>query len=80
MIRRSVIDQVGLMDEDLFMYFGDIAWCKKFWESGYKVYYYVDAKAIHYHRRESASSGFFSLVFWIHILDWIKYLKKYSKK
>lgn len=80
MARRSVIDEVGLMDEDLFIYFGDIAWCRKFWQAGYKVYYLVDANIVHYHKRESAQAGIFSLVFWIHIIDWLKYLKKYNDK
>src|SRR3989344_5560110 len=80
MVRRSAIDKVGLMDEDLFLYFGDVAWCKKFWQAGYKVYYFVEANIVHYHKRESAQVGIFSLVFWIHIIDWLKYLKKYSRQ
>ena len=78
MVKREVIAKVGPMDEDLFLYFGDVAWCKKFWLEGYKVYYFVDANVVHYHKRESASSGFFSKIFWIHIIDWIKYLNKYN--
>lgn len=79
MVRREAIDKVGPMDEYLFLYFGDVAWCNKFWQSGYKVYYFADTNIIHYHKRESAQSGIFSKIFWIHIIDWIKYLKKYHK-
>jgi len=78
MIRRDIVDKIGLMDEELFLYFGDIALCKKIKEAGYKVYYFVDANIVHYHNRESARSGVFSRIFWIHISDWIKYLKKYK--
>jgi len=77
MIRRSAIDEIGMMDEDLFLYFGDIAWCKKLHEADYQVYYYTDTNIVHYHQRESAHSGIRSRIFWIHIFDWIKYLKKY---
>lgn len=79
MVRRSAIDQVGGMDEELFLYFGDVAWCKKFWLAGLPVYYFTDCDIIHYHKRESAASGILSRIFWIHITDWIKYLIKYYK-
>jgi GT2 family glycosyltransferase len=78
LVRREAIDKAGLLDEDLFLYFGDVAWAKKFKEAGYKVYYFADTNIVHYHKRESASSGIFSRIFWIHISDWLKYLKKYS--
>jgi len=79
MVRRSAIDEVGGMDESLFMYFGDVAWCKKFWLAGMPVYYLADCDIIHYHKRESAESGVLSRIFWIHIIDWIRYLLKYYK-
>lgn len=78
-VRRKAIDKVGSMDEDLFLYFGDVAWCKKFWLAGLPVYYFADCDIIHYHKRESAESGVFSKIFWIHIIDWVKYLLKYYK-
>ncbi|MFA5029429.1 MAG: glycosyltransferase family 2 protein [Patescibacteria group bacterium] len=79
MVRRSAVEKVGLMDEDLFLYFGDVAWCQKLWQAGYQVYYFIDANIVHYHKRESAQSGIWSKIFWIHIFDWFKYLKKYSQ-
>ena len=79
LVRRSAIEQVGGMDESLFLYFGDIAWCQSFWRHGLPVYYLADCDIIHYHKRESAESGLRSKIFWIHIMDWIKYLVKYYK-
>jgi len=79
MVRRGAIDKVGGLDEELFMYFGDVAWCKKFWQAGLPVYYFADCDIIHYHKRESAGSGIFSKIFWIHIIDWFKYLRKYYR-
>lgn len=78
MVRREAINKIGLMDEDFFLYFGDVAWCKKLWRAKYKVCYFADAEIVHYHKRESAQSGLFSKIFWIHIFDWFKYLRKYS--
>lgn len=79
MVRRSAIEQVGGMDEYLYLYFGDVAWCKKFWSAKMPVFYLAEGEIIHYHKRESAESGIFSRVFWIHIIDWGKYLMKYYK-
>ena len=79
LVRRSSIEAVGGLDEGLFMYFGDVALCKQFWSKGWPVYYLADCDIIHYHKRESAESGLFSRVFWIHILDWLRYLKKYYR-
>jgi len=78
MVRRSVIDKVGGLDEDLFLYFGDVAWCYQMWQAGFPVYYFAGTDIIHYHKRESAESGMFSKIFWIHIIDWLKYLFKYN--
>ncbi len=75
LVRRSAIDKVGPLDEYLFLYFGDVAWCRQFWANDMPVYYFAGADMIHYHRRES--NDFFSRTFWIHIKDWIKYLIKY---
>lgn len=80
MVRREATAQVGLMDEELFLYFGDVAWCLKFWAVGYQVWYLAPVEIVHYHKRESAQSGVFSRIFWIHILDWLKYLRKYPKQ
>ncbi|MBP6943101.1 MAG: glycosyltransferase family 2 protein [Candidatus Buchananbacteria bacterium] len=77
-VRRSAVDVVGMMDERLFLYFGDVAWCRKFHDTGYQVYYFADTHIIHYHQRESAQSGITSKVFWIHIRDWLTYLKYYQ--
>lgn len=79
LVRRSAIDKVGGMDESLFLYFGDVAWCKRFWLAGLPVYYLADCDIIHYYKRESAESGITSRVFWIHIIDWIRYLIKYYR-
>lgn len=54
LIRREVIDQVGLLDEDYFMYGEDIDWCYRIKQAGWKVVYYPEAEIIHY---KGASGG-----------------------
>ncbi len=86
-IRKRASDQFGLMDEKLFLYFGDYEWCDRARANKWKVVYYHDVKNIyHYHHRESASNRFslmqmLSYVTRIHIKDWITYLKiqRYGK-
>lgn len=48
MLRRTVIEEVGLLDEQFFMYGEDIDWCFRIKQAGWKVMYYPEAKIIHY--------------------------------
>jgi len=48
MVRRSAIEQVGLLDDSFFFYSEDKDWCKRFWNADWKVVYYPQAKAVHY--------------------------------
>lgn len=46
--RKSVLDQVGLFDEDYFMYAEDIDLCFRIKRAGYKIVYLPQVKIIHY--------------------------------
>jgi GT2 family glycosyltransferase len=48
MTRREALDQVGLLDENLFMYGDDLDWSKRFRDAGWKVVYFPEAEAVHY--------------------------------
>lgn len=83
MVRRSAMDDVGLMDERFFLYFEDVDWCRRFWEKGYPVYYLgKDAELVHYHQRISAVnpglSGIFNYATRVHIKSGIQYFNKYA--
>ncbi|MFB3924906.1 MAG: glycosyltransferase family 2 protein [Syntrophales bacterium] len=54
LIRRSALDQVGLLDESFFMYAEDIDWCRRFHEKGWSVVFLPDAEAVHYGGASSA--------------------------
>ena len=47
MIRREAFDEVGLLDEGLFMYGDDVDWCRRAWNANWQVYFCPDARAIH---------------------------------
>lgn len=52
--RKSVLDKVGLFDEDYFMYAEDLDLCFRIKKAGYKIMYVPDVKIIHY---KGISSG-----------------------
>jgi len=47
MIRRETFDQVGLLDEGLFMYGDDVDWCRRARNGGWQVVFHPDGQAIH---------------------------------
>ena len=47
-VRREAIDQVGLLDEDFFMYGEDIDWCRRFNIADWKIAFNSAAQAIHH--------------------------------
>ena len=48
MVRREVIQKVGVMDEDYVMYGDDLDWCYRIKKAGWKIYYVPDAQIVHY--------------------------------
>jgi len=48
MVRRRVIEDIGIMDEDYIMYGDDLDWCYRIKKAGWKIYYVPDAQIIHY--------------------------------
>jgi hypothetical protein len=48
MIRRKTLNEVGLLDEKMFMYSEDIDWCYRCRKKGWKIYYLPESIVIHY--------------------------------
>jgi len=48
MVRRKTIEEVGMLDEEFFMYGEDVDWCYRIKEAGWQIYYYPRTKIIHY--------------------------------
>lgn len=53
LIRRAALDAIGGFDERFFMYFEDIDFCRRAWETGWGVCYAPVATFVHYLQRES---------------------------
>jgi len=62
LMRKSVLDKVGLLDEAFFMYGEDIDLSYRIIKAGYHNYYYPDARIIHY-KGESTKKGSLNYVF-----------------
>ena len=52
-IRRDTLTQIGLLDEQFFMYAEDIDWCYRAALAGWKIYYVGSIAIYHYNRGSS---------------------------
>lgn len=48
MARREAVEQIGGLDERIFMYAEDVDWCYRFHQAGWEVWYLPQAPIIHY--------------------------------
>lgn len=48
MARREPVDQVGELDERIFMYADEVDWCYRFAQAGWEVWYLPDVAIVHY--------------------------------
>ncbi len=53
MVRREVVDEIGGLDEQYFMYAEDLDWALRAKRTGWKVYYYPEVTVLHYKRQAS---------------------------
>lgn len=47
LVRREAIEQVGLLDEDYFIYAEEVDWCFRFWKAGWKCVFAPVARILH---------------------------------
>ena len=47
LVRREAIEQIGMMDEQFFMYGEETDWCYRFKQAGWKMMFTPDAEIIH---------------------------------
>lgn len=48
LIRKQVVDRIGMLDETFWIFGEDIDWCIRAKKAGWKVMYYPDARILHY--------------------------------
>lgn len=76
---KKVLDKIGFLDEDFFMYGEDIDLCFRIKESGYKIIYYPIAEIVH-HKGGSSKKKRTKVIYDFHEAMWIFYKKHYYKK
>lgn len=79
LIPKAVLNEVGLLDENFFMYGEDIDLCYRIKENNYKILYYPEA-AITHHKGGSSKKRRTKVIYDFHNAMWIFYKKHYSKK
>ena len=62
LLRKSVLDQIGLLDETFFMYGEDVDLSYRIIKAGYQNYYFADTRIIHY-KGESTKKSSVNYVF-----------------
>jgi GT2 family glycosyltransferase len=54
MVRKTALEEVGLFDEQYFIYSEETDLCKRFWKLGWEIVFFPDAQIIHYGRASSS--------------------------
>src|SRR6056297_1527525 len=77
-VRKETIAEVGLLDEEYFMYGEDIDWCYRIKKKGWKIIYYPEACIIHY-KGGSSKKKKVKLIYEFHNSMWLFFKKHYLK-
>jgi len=56
-VRKNIVDDVGLLDEDYFMYGEDLDWSYRIKQKHGKIFYYPFARILHFKKQSGRSSG-----------------------
>ncbi len=76
--RRETMEEVGLLDEDYFIYAEDVDWCYRMKQAGWRVVYYPSAQILHHIGRATRKIAF-RMTYERHRSMWLFYRKHYSR-
>ncbi|GAC41559.1 glycosyltransferase family 2 protein [Paenibacillus popilliae] len=79
MVRREAMEQVGMLDEQFFMYGEDVDWCYRIKQAGWVNYYYPKTRIIHYKRASSRNKPY-KITYEFHRAIYVLYNKHFKKK
>ncbi len=78
-VRRTAIDQVGMLDEQFFMYGEDIDWCYRIKQAGWVIYYYPETQILHLKGASSRRKPT-KIVYEFHRAIWLFHRKHYKRQ
>ena len=76
-LRRDILEKVGLLDENIFYAPEDVDYCLRVWKAGYKVMYVPDVSCVH-HTQEISRGMKFNKATRDHIRGLVYYFKKHK--
>ena len=79
MIRREALEEVGLFDENIFMYHEETDLCYRMKKAGWKVYFYPDAKCVHLLVKGRERSNYYPRQF-VHCQTQLYFYRKHYSK
>lgn len=79
LIRREAMDQVGMLDEEFFMYGEDVDWCYRIKSAGWEIYYNAETKITHYKGASSRRKPY-KIIYEFHRAMYLFHRKHYRDK
>ncbi|HXB62009.1 MAG TPA: glycosyltransferase family 2 protein [Acidobacteriaceae bacterium] len=61
-IRKTVLDQVGLFDENFFLYYEEVDLCRRIRAAGHQIWYWPDIVVVHIGGESSRQMGHMSVI------------------
>ena len=80
LIRREVLDKVGLLDERFFAYQEDSDLCKRTRQAGWKIVYLPAARITHYGGKGGATVHFYKSLYEWHHSYYLYYRKHFARE
>ncbi len=77
-IRRSVLDEIGLLDEKYFLHCEDLDWCMRFRNAGKDILFVPEASAVHYQGTCSKSNPV--KVLWYKHIGMVIFYRKFLRE
>ncbi len=81
-VRKEVIDDIGLLDEDYFMYAEDIDWAYRIRKKGWNIWYVPDVTTLHKKKQSGRANVLrkrrVTTEIYFHQYNWLFYKKHYA--